>query len=81
MNKRVSPHLADGRFGTVCNMHLIASLPNAEYLETDEDLPLHDYQNGFSIFEEPIVLQKGGVFNVPQGPGLGVTVKKDWIVT
>ncbi len=81
MNKRVMPHLADGRVGTVCNMHLIASLPNAEYLETDHDLPLHDYQNGFSIFEEPFVLQKGGVFNVPQGPGLGVTVKKDWIQT
>ena len=81
MNKRVAPHLADGRFGTVCNMHLIASLPNGDYLETDQDLPLHDYSNGFSIFEEPIVLQKGGVFNVPQGPGLGVTVKKDWIQT
>ena len=81
MNKRVSPHLADGRMGSICNMHLIASLPNAEYLETDHDLPLHDYSNGFSIFEEPIVLQKGGVFNVPQGPGLGVTVKKDWIMT
>jgi L-alanine-DL-glutamate epimerase-like enolase superfamily enzyme len=67
--------------GSICNMHLIASLPNAEYLETDHDLPLHDYSNGFSIFEEPIVLQKGGVFNVPQGPGLGVTVKKDWIMT
>jgi L-alanine-DL-glutamate epimerase-like enolase superfamily enzyme len=81
MNKRVSPHLADGRFGTICNMHLIASLPNAEYLETDYDMPLHQYSNGFAIFEESIVLQKGGYFNVPQGPGLGVTIKKDLILS
>ena len=80
MNKRVMPHLADGRVGTVCNMHLIASLPNASYLEIEHDLPLRDYAHDLGMFEEPMVLQKGGVFNVPQGPGLGVTVKKDWIL-
>ena len=79
MNKRISPHLAEGRIGTVCNMHLIASLPNAEYLEVEHDLPLREYGYDFGMFEEPLVLQKGGVFNVPQGPGLGITVKKDWI--
>ena len=79
MNKRISPHLAEGRIGTVCNMHLIASLPNAEYLEIEHDLPLREYGYDLGMFEEPLVLQKGGVFNVPQGPGLGITVKKDWI--
>lgn len=79
MNKRVMPYLADGRVGAVCNMHLNASLPNASYLEIEHDLPLRDYAYDLGMFEEPIVLQKGGVFNVPQGPWLGVTVKKDWI--
>ena len=80
MDKRISPHLADGRVGTVCNMHLIASLPNAGYLEIDHDLPLKAYSNGLAIFEDPPVLQKSGVFNLPQGAGLGITVNKDMIV-
>jgi len=80
MDKRVSPHLAEGRVATVCNMHLVASLPNAEYLEIDHDLPLKAYSNGMSIFENPPVFQKGGYFNVPQGPGLGVTINKDLIL-
>jgi L-alanine-DL-glutamate epimerase-like enolase superfamily enzyme len=81
MDKRISPHLADGRVGTICNMHLIASLPNAEYLEIDEDLPLKAYSNGFAVFEEPPVLQKNGEFNMPQGPGLGVSINKDMIIS
>ncbi len=80
MDKRVSTHLADGRVATICNMHLIASLPNAEYLEIDHDLPLKAYSNGLVMFEDPPVLQKGGVFNLPQGPGLGVTINKDMIL-
>ena len=80
MDKRVSPHLADGRVATVCNMHLVASLPNAEYLEIDHDLPLKAYSNGLAVFEDPPVFQKGGYFNVPQGPGLGVTINRDLIL-
>ncbi len=80
MDKRISPHLADGRVGTICNMHLIASLPNAEYLEIDHDLPLKAYSNGLVMFDDPPTLQKGGVFNVPQGPGLGITVNKDMVI-
>ncbi len=81
MDKRISPHLADGRVGTICNMHLIASLPNAEYLEIDEDLPLKAYSNGFAVFEDPPVLQKNGAFNMPQGPGLGISINKDMILS
>ena len=65
----------------ICNMHLIASLPNAPYLEITHDLPLADYSNGFAIFEEPPVLDKAGYFNLPQTPGLGVTIKKDLILS
>ena len=72
---------ADGKVGTICNMHLIASLPNAEYLEIDHDLPLKAYSNGFAVFEDPPVLQKNGEFNMPQGPGLGVSINKDLILS
>jgi L-alanine-DL-glutamate epimerase-like enolase superfamily enzyme len=81
MYKLMCPHLADGVVGTICNMHLIASLPNAPYLEITHDLPLADYSNGFAIFEEPPVLDKAGYFNLPQSPGLGVTIKKELILS
>jgi L-alanine-DL-glutamate epimerase-like enolase superfamily enzyme len=79
MNKLMCPHLAEGCVGTICNMHLIASLPNAPYLEITHDLPLADYSNGFAVFEEPPVFNKGGYFDMPQKPGLGMTIKRDLI--
>jgi L-alanine-DL-glutamate epimerase-like enolase superfamily enzyme len=33
------------------------------------------------MFEEPPVLQKDGTFAMPQKPGLGMTIKKDMILT
>jgi L-alanine-DL-glutamate epimerase-like enolase superfamily enzyme len=33
----------------------------------------------FAIFQEPPVLDKQGFFSVPQGPGLGMTIKKEFI--
>jgi len=74
------PHLGDGSVGTVCNMHLIASLPNSNYLEITHDLPLLDYSNRLAIFEDPPVLTRDGYFNLPQKPGLGVTINKDLIL-
>jgi L-alanine-DL-glutamate epimerase-like enolase superfamily enzyme len=62
-------------------MHLIASLPNSNYLEITHDLPLLDYSNRLVIFEDPPVLTKDGYFNVPQKPGLGVTINKDLILS
>jgi L-alanine-DL-glutamate epimerase-like enolase superfamily enzyme len=81
MDRRMVPHLADGGVGTVCNMHLIASIPNSNYLEITHDLPLLDYSNRLAIFEDPPVLTRDGYFNVPQKPGLGVTINKDLILS
>lgn len=81
MDKQIMPHLGDGTVGTICNMHIIASIPSPTYLEITHDLPLRDYSQPFVIFEEPPILQKGGYFNMPQKPGLGVTIKKDMILS
>ena len=43
--------------------------------------PLKAYSNGFAVFEDPPVLQKNGEFNMPQGPGLGVSINKDMIIS
>jgi L-alanine-DL-glutamate epimerase-like enolase superfamily enzyme len=80
MNKQVAPHVGDGMFAAICNMHLIASWPNAIWLEIFHDLPMQEYSNWFAIFDEPPVLTKDGYLPVPQKPGLGVSVKKDLIL-
>jgi D-galactarolactone cycloisomerase len=80
MYKRISPHIGDASIATVCNMHLMASWPNATYLEVYHDLPLNDYRNSFAIFEEPPVIDKKGYFNLPQKPGLGIAINRDFIL-
>jgi L-alanine-DL-glutamate epimerase-like enolase superfamily enzyme len=80
MDKQVCPHLGDGGVATICNLHLVASFPNANYIEITHDLPQRDYSNGFAIFEEAPVLEKSGTFKVPEKPGLGVSINKDLIL-
>jgi D-galactarolactone cycloisomerase len=79
MNKLCIPHVGDMRLGTICDLHLIASWSNAPYIEIFNDVPVGDYTYPFSIFEEPPVLDKQGFFKVPEGPGLGTTIKKEFL--
>jgi len=79
MNKMCIPHQGDGRFGTICDLHLVATWSNAPYLEIFNDVPIGDYSNPLAIFENPPVLDKEGYFSLPQAPGLGVTIRKDFI--
>ena len=80
LNKKISPHIGDASIATVCNMHLIASWPNAIYLEVYHDLPLNDYRNTFALFEEPPVIDQHGYFNLSQKPGLGISINKDFML-
>jgi D-galactarolactone cycloisomerase len=79
MNKMCIPHQGDGRFGTICDLHLVATWSHAPYLEIFNDVPIGDYSNPLAIFENPPVLDKEGYFSLPQAPGLGVTIRKDFI--
>ena len=79
MNKFCIPHVGDSRLGTVCDLHLVASWPNAPYLEIFNDVPIGNYEYPFEIFENPLRLDKDGFFNLPQGPGLGMTIKKEFL--
>jgi D-galactarolactone cycloisomerase len=78
MNKMCIPHVGDGRLGTICDLHLVASWPNAPYLEIFNDVPIGNYEHPLAIFENPLVLDKDGYFSLPQGPGLGMTIKKEF---
>ncbi len=79
MNRMCIPHVGDSRLGTICDLHLVASWPNAPYLEIFNDKPIGNYEYPFAIFENPVTLDKDGYFNLPQGPGLGITINKEFI--
>ncbi|MES1257765.1 MAG: mandelate racemase/muconate lactonizing enzyme family protein [Acidobacteriota bacterium] len=78
MNKLCIPHVGDSRLGTICDLHLVASWPNAPYLEIFNDDPIGNYEHPFAMFENPPVLDKNGYFRVPDGPGLGITIRKEF---
>jgi len=78
-NKRVIPHHGGGNLGTIAQLHCIASWPHSPWIELLHDPPIAAYTNGFAIFEDPPVVDKEGYLPLPQGPGLGVTIKKELI--
>jgi L-alanine-DL-glutamate epimerase-like enolase superfamily enzyme len=77
MEKMINPHLGDQRLSTVCNMHLVATWPNAPLLEVSNEGPEGAYQHDYAVFEQPIALTKDGHFELPQAPGLGVAIRRD----
>jgi D-galactarolactone cycloisomerase len=77
MEKLIMPHLGDGRLSTVCDMHLVASWPNAPLLEVGNEGPEGAYEHSYAVFEKPIALTSDGFFELPQAPGLGVAIRKD----
>jgi L-alanine-DL-glutamate epimerase-like enolase superfamily enzyme len=77
MEKLIIPHLGDGRLSTVCDMHLVATWPNAPLLECSNEGPEGAYEHSYAVFDEPIALTKDGYFDLPQRPGLGVSIRKD----
>jgi L-alanine-DL-glutamate epimerase-like enolase superfamily enzyme len=77
--KKVVPHHGGRNLGTVAHLHLVASWPHSPYLELLHDPPIGHYSHGFSILQEPLVVDSEGNVAVPQGPGLGVEINKDLI--
>lgn len=77
--KKVVPHHGGRGLGTIAHLHLIASWDNAPYLEVLHDPPIGKYQYGFSILQEPPVLDAQGYVALPQRPGLGVEINYDLV--
>ena len=78
-NKKIAPHNGYGRLGLITHMHLVSSWPHAPFLEVINDPPIGSYEHFFSIFENPPRLTEDGYFEMPNDPGLGVEIKRDWI--
>ena len=75
---QVVPHGGSGGVCWVGIMHLIASMPNAPMMELIHEPPINPYTAFMDIFEDP-PLMKDGFITVPDGPGLGVTIRPDLI--
>ena len=78
--KQICPHHGGRGLGTIAHLHLVASWRHCPYLETLHDPPIGAYQHGFSILQEPLVIDGEGFIAVPQGPGLGVEINPDLII-
>jgi D-galactarolactone cycloisomerase len=78
---RVVPHFGDGMLATFCQLHLVASWSNAELVEIINDPPIADYAAQWSIFESAPAVTKDGYLDMPETPGLGVTIRRDLITT
>jgi len=74
--RRVIPHHGRGNLGTVAQLHCIASWPNAPWIEILHDPPIAAYTNGFAMMENAPLVDREGYVNLPQGPGLGVSINK-----
>jgi D-galactarolactone cycloisomerase len=77
--KRVVPHHGGGNLGTIAQLQCIASWPHSPWIEILHDPPIAPYTNGFSIMEDPPLVDKDGLMNLPAAPGLGVSIKKELI--
>jgi D-galactarolactone cycloisomerase len=78
--KRVVPHHGGRNLGTIAHLHLVASWAHSPYLELLHDPPIADYHYGFSILQDPPVVDSQGFMAVPQGAGLGVEINRDLIM-
>jgi len=78
--KKVVPHHGGRNLGTIAHLHLVASWPHSPYLEVLHDPPIGDYSYGFSILQEPPVIDSTGYIAVPSEPGLGVDINRDLVL-
>ena len=77
--KRIIPHNGYGKLGMIAHMHLVASWAHAPYIEVIHDPPIGDYRHFLSILENPPTVSPLGELGIPEGPGLGVNIRRDLI--
>jgi D-galactarolactone cycloisomerase len=77
--KRVVPHHGGGGLGTIAQLHLVASWPDAPYLELLHEPPVGSYAHRLSVLRDPPALDADGHMSVPQAPGLGVEIDPELV--
>jgi L-alanine-DL-glutamate epimerase-like enolase superfamily enzyme len=74
----VTPHSANQSLVTVFTLHLMGAIENAgPYVEYSiEGLDYYPWETG--LFD-PVLVAKDGQVQIPEGPGWGVEIRKDWL--
>jgi len=74
----VTPHAANQSMVTVFTLHLMGAIPNAgPYVEFS--IEGADYYPWDSGLYEPALVARDGKVQIPDGPGWGVEISKDWL--
>ncbi len=75
----VTPHSANLSLVTVFTLHLMGALPNAgPYVEFSIE-PNHGYYPWQEGIYDPVLVARDGKVSIPDGPGWGVDVRRDWL--
>lgn len=74
----VTPHSANQSLVTVFTLHLMGAIENAgPYVEYSiEGLDYYPWETGMF---DPVLVAKDGKVQIPEGPGWGVEIRKDWL--
>ena len=76
-NMRIAPHHGGNGLGVAAHLHLIASIPNAGYIELIQEPPKLDTTDFQGILAKPLVPDADGYITLPDRPGLGVELRED----
>ena len=77
---KIVPHAGSRGICQYALLHLIASWPHAPLMEIIHEPPGTPWETAMAPFENPPTLDKQGYLTAPEGPGLGVTIKPEYIL-
>jgi L-alanine-DL-glutamate epimerase-like enolase superfamily enzyme len=75
-SRKIAPHHGGNGLGVAAHLHLIASVPNAEYIELIQEPGKLDTADFQGILAEPLVPDAEGYITLPDRPGLGVELRE-----
>ncbi len=76
-NMRIAPHHGGNGLGVAAHLHLIASLPNAGYIELLQEPGKMESADFQGIVAEPLLPDADGYVTLPETPGLGLELRED----
>jgi L-alanine-DL-glutamate epimerase-like enolase superfamily enzyme len=80
-HKQFVPHEGFMGLGTICSIHMVCAMPHAPTAEIKHEPPINDIFAQWSVFENPLALDKDGYITLSDAPGLGMTYKSDLFET
>ena len=77
-HKRFAPHHGGSGPGVAAHLQLIATCPNASYIELLQEPPALPVATFQGLITEPLVPDADGDVHLPDSPGLGFELNESW---